>query len=47
MSHVEENDGKLREKQNKSRSEVTYTIGLLEDGTWVITELDVGDGRAC
>lgn len=26
---------------------ITYTIGLLVDGTWVITELDVGDGRAC
>lgn len=22
-------------------------MGLLVDGTWVITELDVGDGRAC
>lgn len=26
---------------------VTYTIGLLEDGAWVITVLDVGDGIAC
>lgn len=26
---------------------ITYTIGLLEDGAWVITVLDVGDGIAC
>lgn len=26
---------------------VTYTTGLLEDGAWVITVLDVGDGIAC
>ena len=35
------------EEKKKRHYRVTYTIGLLEDGTWVITELDVGDGRAC
>ena len=26
---------------------ITYTIGLLEDGAWVITVLEVGEGTAC
>ena len=37
----------LKKRIKKRHYRVTYTIGLLEDGTWVITELDVGDGRAC
>lgn len=33
--------------RNLTEIYVTYTIGLLEDGAWVITVLDVGDGIAC